>query len=421
VTGDVCFLSAMPCCEGHHTEGMANQDDQVTVQQVDAWRADTEGCEHVTHLNNAGASLPPRQVMDAQIEHLQREARIGGYEAADEAAGALADTYSQIGRLLNADASEVALIENATRAWDMAFYSLSFERGDQIITGNAEYASNYLAFLHAQQRYGVEIVVCPDDAQGQVNADALSALITDRTRLVAITYLPTNGGLINPAEEIGAITSAHGVTYLLDACQAVGQIPLDVDRLKCDFLSATGRKFLRGPRGTGFLYARTTTTRNIHPAMVDLHAATWKTATDYELVAGAKRFENWESPIAAKIALGVAARYANDIGLDVIEARNAMLARRLRDGLSDVPGVSVRDSGSRQSAIVTLTHDERPASLLKAGLRERGINTSVAGRTGALLDFERRALPEMLRMSVHYFNTDAEIDLAVKTVRTLTS
>jgi cysteine desulfurase / selenocysteine lyase len=394
--------------------------DLVESGTVDRWRADTEGCEHVAHLNNAGASLPPRPVVDAHIDHLRLEARIGGYEAAEAGASAVASTYTEIGRLLNADASEIALIENATRAWDMAFYSLQFKPGDQIITGNAEYASNYIAFLHAKQRYGVEIVVCPDDASGQLDVGALDAFITSRTRLVAITHLPTNGGLINPAEAIGEITSAHGVMYLLDACQAVGQIPVDVEQIKCDFLSATGRKFLRGPRGTGFLYARTTTTAAVHPAMVDLHAATWRSADHYDLVDGAKRFENWESPIAAKIALGVAVKYANDIGLEVIEARNAYLAQRLREGLATVPGIAVRDSGARRSAIVTLTHDRLTPTELKLGLREQQINTSVAGRTGALLDFERRELPEMLRASVHYFNTDDEIDRMVEEVRALT-
>jgi cysteine desulfurase / selenocysteine lyase len=389
-------------------------------QMVEQWRADTEGCAHVAHLNNAGASLPPRPVVDAHVDHLRLEARLGGYEAADMAASALASTYTEIGRLLNADPSEIALIENATRAWDMAFYSLRFEPGDQIVTGNAEYASNYIAFLHAKQRHGVEIVVCPDDATGQLDVSALEGLITPRTRLVAITHLPTNGGLINPAESVGEITSARGVMYLLDSCQAVGQIPVDVQRIKCDFLSATGRKFLRGPRGTGFLYARSATTANVHPAMVDLHAATWRSADHYDLVDGAKRFENWESPVAAKIALGVAARYANDIGLDVIESRNMMLAQRLRDGLGEVPGIAVHDSGSRQSAIVTLAHDRLTPTELKFALREQQINTSVAGRTGALLDFERRALPEMLRASVHYFNTESEIDRLVNTVRALT-
>jgi len=385
--------------------------------RVADWRADTEGCANVVHFNNAGSSPPPRPVLAAVIDHLRLEATMGGYEAAEVAAPALADVPAAIAALINSDRSEIALVENATRGWDMAFYSIPFVPGDTIITGVAEYASNYLAFLQVRERRGVEIVVCPDDSAGQIDVDALEGLCDGRTRLIAITHAPTNGGLVNPAAEIGRIAREREVLYLLDACQSVGQLPIDVEAIGCDFLSATGRKFLRGPRGTGFLYANRSTTAGLHPPFIDLHAATWTSRDEYRLAGDATRFENWESYVAGRLGLGVAARYALDIGLDVIAARIAYLSARLREELAGVAGITVRDKGTRQSGIVTFSHKVVEPSVIKAELGRRSINVSVSSRTSTRLDFDARDIDSVVRASVHYFNTDDEVDALMAAVR----
>ena len=386
-------------------------------ERVAEWRADTEGCANVVHFNNAGSSLPPRPVVAAVIDHLQLEASIGGYEAEAVAGPELAAVPDHIAALINAARSEIALVENATRGWDMAFYSIPFAAGERIITGVAEYASNYLAFLQARAQHGVEIVVCPDDSSGQIDVDALERLCDARTRLIAITHVPTNGGLVNPAVEIGRIARAKGVRYLLDACQSVGQLPIDVEAIGCDFLSATGRKFMRGPRGTGFLYANRATTAGLHPPFVDLHAATWTSRDEYRLADDATRFENWESYVAGRLGLGVAARYALDIGLDVIEARIARLSSRLRSELAAVAGITVRDKGLRQSGIVTFSHASVEPTTIQSELRRRSINTSVSSRASTRLDFEGRDIDNVVRASVHYFNTDDEIEMLIASVR----
>jgi cysteine desulfurase/selenocysteine lyase len=385
--------------------------------QVAEWRADTEGCANVVHFNNAGSSLPPRPVLDAVIDHLRLEARIGGYEAARQAAPLLSDVPTSIAALINADRSEIALVENATRAWDMAFYSIPFAPGDRIITGVAEYASNYLAFLQLHHQRGVEIVVCPDDSTGQIDVEALERLCDRATRLIAITHAPTNGGLVNPAVEIGRIAREKEILFLLDACQSVGQLPIDVEAIGCDFLSATGRKFLRGPRGTGFLYANRTTTAGLHPPFIDLHAATWISRDEYRLAAGATRFENWESYVAGRLGLGVAACYALGIGLDVIEARIAHLSLLLRSELAGVPGITVRDKGARRSGIVTFSHARLEPVAIRDALLLRSINTSVSDRASTRLDFDGRGIQDVVRASVHYFNTDDEIDALIAGIR----
>ncbi len=379
-------------------------------------RAETDACERVLHFNNAGSALPPRIVVDTVVDHLRREAEVGGYEAEHEAADRLAQTYRSVATLVGAAPTEIALVENATRAWDMAFYALRFQPGDRILTARAEYASNYLAFLQVARRTGAEIVTVPCDEDGALSLPALESMIDDRVKLIAVTHVPTNGGLVNPAEGIGRLARAAGVPFLLDACQSVGQMPVDVAAIGCDMLSATGRKYLRGPRGTGFLYVRQGLLEQLEPPFLDLHAATWTAADSYEIRPDARRFENWESYVAGRLGLGAAVDYALDLGLDAIAARIDLLAARLRRMLDDIPGVVVRDLGARRCGIVTFTRAEESADALKTRLGRAGINVSVSRPSSTLLDFEARGVPDVVRASVHYYNTEDEVDRFVAAV-----
>ncbi len=379
-------------------------------------RAETDACDQILHFNNAGAALPPRAVVEAVIAHLRREAEIGGYEAEHEAAARLAQVYRSVATMLNAAPSEIALVENATRAWDMAFYALRFQPGDRILTARAEYASNYLAFLQVARRTGAEIVTIPCDEDGAVSLPALERLIDDRVRLIAVTHVPTNGGLVNPVEGIGRLARAAGVPFLLDACQSVGQMPVDVAAIGCDMLSATGRKYLRGPRGTGFLYVRQALLEQLEPPFLDLHAATWTAPDSYEIRPDARRFENWESYVAGRLGLGTAVDYALEVGLDAIADRIGTLAGRLRRKLGDIPGVVVRDLGARPCGIVTFTKAGEGAEALKARLAQLRMNVSVSRPSSTLLDFAARGIPEVVRASVHYYNTEVEVDRFVAAV-----
>ena len=389
------------------------------MSDLERWRAQTPGCAAVLHLNHAGSSLPPDVVTSTVVDHLRLEERIGGYEAEDAARDRTEAVYTSVARLLGADRTEIALVENATRAWDMAFYAVALQPGDRIITGVAEYASNYLAYLHLKATRGVEIVVAPDDADGALDVEALEALVDDRTRLIAVTHVPTNGGLVNPAERIGEVARRHGVLFLLDACQSVGQLDVDVRRIGCDFLSATGRKFLRGPRGTGFLYARTATTADRHPPFVDLRAATWTGTDTYELRPDARRFENWESYVAGRLGLGAAVDYALEIGVDRIRTMVERVGEGLRARLAELPAVTVCDKGSRRCGIVSFRHARIDATTIREELRAKGINVSVTTETSTRLDFEQRHMPDLVRASGHYLTTDDELDRFVAALRDL--
>jgi selenocysteine lyase/cysteine desulfurase len=382
----------------------------MTTIDIARLRADTPTCEQQVYFNNAGSSLMPNPVYQAVLDHLALEQRVGGYAAEDDAEAVLEDFYDAFATLLNCDRSEIAYVENATRAWDMAFYSLPLKEGDRILTAEAEYVSNFLVFLHQARRRGLEVDVVPSDASGQLDVEAMERLITPRTKLIAMTHVPTQGGLVNPAEDVGRIARRHGITYLLDACQSVGQMPLDIQKIGCQLLSGTGRKFLRGPRGTGFLYVSKEILEQLDPPFIDLHAATWTDARTFEIRPDARRFENWESFVAGRVGLRAAVRYALDVGLDQIRARVNMLAARLRASLAELPGVTVRDLGRVRSGIVTFTKEGEAPREIQARLRAANIAVSVSSKTSAQLDFGRRGLSQVVRSSVHYFNTEQEIE-----------
>ncbi len=377
---------------------------------IERLRADTPACAEILHFNNAGASLVPDPVHHAVLEHLELERRVGGYEAAARANQRLEHLYDTAAALLNCRPTEIAFVENATRAWDMAFYAIPFRAGDRILTAQAEYASNYLAFLQMAKRHNVVIDVVPNDDDGQLSVNALAEMMDDRVKLIAITHAPTQGGLINPAAEVGRVARRHGTLFLLDACQSVGQMPIDVTEIGCDMLSATGRKYLRGPRGTGLLYVRQDLITKLEPPFIDLHAADWIGLNSFEIRADARRFETWESYVAGRLGLAAAIDYARNLGLPNIRARVDHIAGLLRTRLAELPGITVHDLGIDKSGIVTFTSDQETSLSIHQRMRRRGINISVSPTNYARLDLTRRGLPDLVRASVHYFNTESEVD-----------
>ncbi|MEM7287125.1 MAG: aminotransferase class V-fold PLP-dependent enzyme [Actinomycetota bacterium] len=297
----------------------------------------------------------------------------------------------------------------ASEAWWRAFQSLPLRAGDRVLSCRAEYNANAFALIQARAA-GVEVDLVPDDDTGQVDLDALEAMMDDRVRLVTLTHIPTSGGLVNPAAAVGAIAKAQGAWYLLDACQSAGQRPLNVDELQCDFLALTGRKFLRGPRGTGALYVRGALLDDLDdPTFIDSHSADWIADGEYELHPGAERYELFESPVAARVGLGVAVRYALDLGLDAIAERSTTLGETLRRRLEEI-GADVHDQGRDRCGIVVFSVPGTDARTLVTELRRRRIHTSVAQARSAMPDLGARGITTAVRASVHYYNTEDEID-----------
>lgn len=388
---------------------------------IDHARKDTPACTDLTHFNNAGASLMPTPVTEALHSYLQSEADIGGYETQALYAESLDNIYHSAARLLNCRADEIAYIENATRAWNMAFYALKFEPGDKILTTIAEYGSNVIAYLQQAKRTGVEVIFVPNDEYGQIDTVALSQMIDKNVKLISMTHIPTGGGLVNPAVEVGRIAKTHNILYLLDTCQSVGQMPIDVQTIGCDILCITGRKYLRGPRGTGLLYVRKDLLLELDPPLLDQHAAELISPTEYVIRDDARRFENWEQFFAGKYALGVAIDYAMEWGLDAIQNRVYYLADYLREGLAQIDGITLTDEGIEKCGIVTFTSKHKTPSEIKAAFAAKKINVSTSKGSGSLVSFQHRGLSEVVRASVHYFNTETEIDFLIESLSELLS
>lgn len=385
----------------------------LTDDEVATLRAATPGTAQVVHLNHAGSSLPSEAVLDTQLTYLRHEAMTGGYEAALDSEEANASTYQALADLIGAEAHEIARTEHATAAWNAAFWAVPMKPGQRIITGVATYGADGVGLLRAAERRGVIIDVIDDDDSGQIDVGVLADRIDDDVALVLITHMPTNGGLINPARAVGALTGPAGIPYLLDACQTVGQLDIDVGEIGCDLLSATGRKYLRGPRGSGFLFASDRIIDRLIPDHPDHHGATWTSPITYELAPNARRFEYWEYNHAAWLALGVAANEALAIGSDRIEASVIVRASALRDRLV-AAGFTVMDKGSHRGGIVTIdVPADVDAYAVRAALRSESINVSVATPDSTRFDTERRALGDMMRLSVHYLTTETELDTAV--------
>ena len=381
----------------------------LSEKEIQQFRQETKGTASVTHFNNAGASLPPDVVLTTVINYLEDEATMGGYEAEARHQPQLLHTYDLIAQLINADKDEIAILESASAAWTIAFNGISFNEGDEVITCEMEYVTNLIGFLHAKKRYGLVLKVIPNDEHGDFSLSALAEAISPKTKLFAITHIASTAGGMMPIVEIGAIARKHGILYLLDACQSAGHVPIDVKEIGCDMLSVTGRKYLRAPRGTGFLFVRKELRNQLKIVAIDGFNAEWVTTTDYKLRDDGKRFELYEKNRALTLGLGKAVEYALNIGVERIWERIQLLSSVLRKQLDNINGVTVHDSGQQKCGIVTFSVDGVEALSIKTKLGAMKINVSVGQAKSTLYYMNKNQLTSVVRASVHYYNTEEEI------------
>lgn len=388
-------------------------DTATPALDVDRLRADTPGCARVTHLNNAGSALPPAVVTQTVVDHLRREEEIGGYEAHAEAADRIEGVRGAVAALVGGRQDQVALLESATHAWSRGLAAVAFTRPlgptDRILASSAEYASNVLPLMQLAARTGARLEFIPDGEDGSLDVAAFRAMLDDDVAIVAVTHCPSQNGLVNDVEGVGAALAGSPAWYLVDACQSVGQLPVDAAAIRADLLSATGRKFLRGPRGTGFLYASDRALAQLEPFPLDLHSATW-TSDGYEVQPSARRFEYWEKSYAALLGMGAAVDYALSCGIPALRDRISFLAEYARTGLASIPGAHVHDRGRARSGIVVMTADGIPAADLAARIKAAGVNVSLSTPDYARRDFDAHGLDGLVRVSPHAYNTTEEID-----------
>jgi len=390
------------------------QNNVITEEEVSKIREETSGTIEKIHFNNAGSSLNPAIVVDTVVNYLREEAIIGGYEADFKYKPELEYTYDLIAKLINSERDEIAIVENASTAWGLAFNGIKFNEGDVIITSEMEYITNLIGFIHLKKTKGVKVQVIPNDEQGNFRLEALEKAITPNTKLIAITHIPSTAGAVLPIVEIGKITRKYGVLYMVDACQTVGQLPIDVKEIGCDILSVTGRKYLRAPRGTGFLFVKKTIQDQLELLLVDGHTAELISEDNYQIRADGRRFELFEKSRALILGLGKAIEYALSIGIERIWQRIQLLAGELRSQLKEIKGVTIHDTGTLQCGIVTFSVNGLTSQVIKAKLSEKNINVSVGLAKSAFIYMNKNELVDVIRASVHYYNTIDEINVFCK-------
>jgi len=383
---------------------------------IEKIRLDTPACQKIIHLNNAGAALQPNSVLQAQQDYFQLEKEIGGYEAMMDKADEITKFYSNLSILLNCEPLNIAHATSATDAYTKALSSISFKKGDIILTTDDDYVSNQFAFLVLKKRFGVEIIRAKKLKVGGVDVQSMADLIKKhQPKLVAVTHIPTNSGLIQDIEAIGEICNKENILYLVDACQSAGQMPLDVTKIHCDFLTATFRKFMRGPRGIGFLFVSDKVLKmGLEPVFPDLTAGQWIGADDYQLDFSAKKFETWERNYSLVMGAIAATQYALNLGLETIEKRVQYLSDYTREAIEKLPGWQVLDKGKRKGGIVTCHAKNIDLVKLKAAFVAANINVTFPTKTNAFIDFDEKGVDWAVRIAPHYYNVLTEIDKTIE-------
>ncbi|BBM87599.1 aminotransferase class V-fold PLP-dependent enzyme [Candidatus Uabimicrobium amorphum] len=372
-------------------------------------RKDTPGVEHVLHLNNAGASLAPTPVVHAMTDYLQREALHGGYELANRSQRNIEKVYHSLAQLLRCSSDEIAITESGTHAWNSIVYGLNFNKGDTILVSRSEYGSNIASLRHICQKTGAQLGFIEHNAQNQVRLESLKKLLNPTVKLVAITHIACNSGMINPIEQIGEMLTTTAAFYLVDACQSVGQRQVDVKAVQCDALVGTSRKWLRGPRGMGFAYIATEKEAKIYPAMLEQYAllSPEKVLEQLQVRYGARKIELTEKNMALVLGLGVAVDYALKIGMENIQNKVSLLGDYLRQCLSQIPRIKVCDDGRGHCGIVTFTVDNISSIQIKNMLAQENTNVAVMPSfLSPLLGFK-----DVVRASPHYYQTRKDLDL----------
>lgn len=383
---------------------------------IEQLRKDTPHCNDLTHFNNAGAALPSKFVNESILEFLEAESRIGGYEIVEERAKQIGEFYTEAAALIKASPDEIAITDSASTAFSKAIFSIPFKLGDKIITSELEYGNNFLNYLKLKKEKGIEIITIRGNEASPISIEELKNAIDSKVKLIAITHMPTSSGVIAPVKEIGKIAKENGILYLVDTCQSIGQFPVYVDELQCDFLNATSRKYLRGPRGLGFLYVRKRILASLDPFSFEMLGAEWKSQERYDLNYSSKMFETYEKPYAFLIGFSAAIKYANQLGIENIWQRISYLSNYLREQLGNVSGVKLYDGSGLRSGIISFTKDGVDPFKMHKELQDKKINSSVLYQFTSLLEMQKKNLVNGNRLSLHCYNTKTEINKVVSEI-----
>lgn len=376
------------------------------------------------YFNNCGAGLMSPQTLNVIENHLRREIAVGAYRAAQESRIPMEEFYGRVARLLNAASpNDVAFMDSASRAWNMALYGAELRPGDRVLTLSSEFGTNVLTLFHRARQVGASVEVIQCDAEGHFAMDDFAAAIAKGARMVAISHVVAHASIVNPVHEIGQLTNRYGAIYLVDGCQGVGQISVDVEAIQCDAYTGTGRKWLRGPRGTGFLYVKSSAPfRTPH---IDLSAADLVIGKDGQVVGvevrtDARQFELWERSVAGMLGLSSAIGEYLAMQPGYVTDRIQTQADRLRAVVSDNPHLRLLGRRQSESGVIGfyLTEPKREG-VVRENIERAGLGISTMSSWDCPLHFPQNGATTIFRLAPHYYTDESSMIAACEVLSQL--
>ena len=373
----------------------------------------------LVYLDNAATSQKPRTVIEAISRYYETEnANIhrGVHELSERASGLYDATREATRRFFNArHAHEIIFTRGTTEGVNLVasgFAQSVLRAGDEIVVSEMEHHSNLVPWSVACERTGARLVVVPVRDDGTLDVQAYERLLTDRTKLVALTWVSNALGTINPVHHLVAAAHARGIPVLLDGAQAAPHIAVDLQDVGCDFFVCSGHKML-GPTGVGVLYGTESWLERLPPyqtggGMIDL--VTFEQTTWARLPA---KFEAGTPDIAAVVGFQATLEYLRNAGLDAVARHEHELVVRATERALEVPGVRVIGTTPDKAGVLSFVMDCAHPHDIGTVLDQKGIAVR-AGHHCCQPLMRRFGVPATVRASFYLYNTVEEVDILVE-------
>lgn len=375
------------------------------------------------YVNSAAASPPPRQVVDTSIDYLQKTASLGPYLPSfrEEVYQKIEETREKAAKFIGAKTSEMAFVKNGTEGINFIANGLTWNKGDEIILADIEFHSNYTPWLKLRDKKKVHLKIIKTDFSGVIDVNLIEQEISNRTKLITVSHLSNASGALQHIEKICEIAKKRDVLTLINASQTLGLIPINVQELDCDFLTGCGRKWLRGPEGSGILYIRESLVESIEPTIIGWGGTTWDFETnEYYYLSTARRVEAGCPIVPSILGLGAAIDYAQNIGIEEIVTKVEALTRYSFQQLSVIEGIAIYGPKNIENrlAIIPFNVEGLHPDEITNYLEKNNIIIE-SGTFMANMLLQHYGINKMVRISPHYFNTKVEIDFIVTLIKFL--
>jgi cysteine desulfurase / selenocysteine lyase len=373
------------------------------------------------YLNNAGAGIMSTKTYEVIINYLKLEREIGAYHAAAKSKTLSDNFYINAAKLINANSpSEIAYMDSASRGWNMIVYGTPLKKGDTILTLSSEFGTNLITLFNYAKLNDFKVCVIKCDINGSFLIEEIENKLKEGAKLIAISHAVAHGSIINPVEEIGKLAKKYGAYYIVDGCQTVGQIKVDVQSIQCDAYMTTGRKWLCGPRGTGFLYVKSSSqmrTTQLDLASADLIFDDNLNLIRIEVRNDAKQFELWEKSFANLLGLSSAIEECLESKIEVISVKIQELSNKLRFAASSNENIKLIGKTISLSGILGFYLDDySKESYVQNEFDKFDLRISTMSDWDCPMHFPKNGANKIFRLSPHFYTDNDTIEKACEII-----